>query len=790
MQSESSVLHPFRREDLTMTKRNSRTLLWIAGALLVAPAARAQAWSGVIDPARAIDWSQAGLPGGLPDASFTQCGSTIAAYSGTADAISQQIQSCSANQYVLLDAGTFNLSSSIDFGSKDHVVLRGAGADQTQLVFSGASTVNCNLGTSTTIALCSTDQTDFWSNPPVFMWTAGYAQGTDQLTLNDTTGIAVGSMLFLSQDDDGYTGYPATGASIDNGGYFVCADEYETGPTTGCSYNGPDGTYPSPFTHRWQYEAVVATAISGNVVTISPSLRHPNWRASQVPTAMLIQPLHGSGVEDLSIDMGNNQNIGYGIDIWACDGCWVSGVEVKDYYNWAIGEGWSVHGQFQSNYIYDGAGTGPDSYGLRFLTTADNLVVNNIFQHIRSSITFDEPDVGTVVAYNYSVNQYTGDDAMFLAFWPHSAGDDFELFEGNVSDGVVMDSSHGGHLDQTLFRNFSTGWESCANGNCGTNTTKDWGVTATSWPYDMRYGNIVGNVSGTPGFHTVYESSSFGGCSENQCAIYNVGDINPAVTPPIPTDSLVAATMLRWGNWDTVTNGVRFCGDSSDTGWSSLCGGTSEVPTKAPSYPNSVPTKGDTKAGQGALPASFYSSSKPTWFGSVPWPAIGPDVTGGNVGMCSGTLNAAGQFGGLAATDSSACTGTSLEAAWGGHVNAIPAMACYLKLGGVPDGSGPELKFNAAECYSTAPAPTGDAGRPGSDGGTNPPSPEGGTRPGSDAGSGAGPGASPSPMGAAASGCGCVVAGCGARESAPLGLAGVMAFAWGMRRRRSLHGTR
>ena len=663
--------------------------------------AMAQPWSGIISPTRATDWSQAGLPAGLPDANWTQCGQTIPAYDGSADAINTQIQACAANQFVLLGPGTFHLNSSIDFGRKDNLALRGSGANSTFLVFSAAGKVNCNLGNSTLIALCSTDQTDFWSNPPVYKWTDGLAQGSTQLTLSGSAGIVAGSMLFLSQNDDGYSGYnPTTGSSLDNNGYFVCADKYQTNPTTGCAYDGPDGTYPNPFTHRWQYEAVVVTAINRNTATVTPPIKHPNWRASQVPTAMLLQPLNSSGVEDLSIDVGNSPDVGYGIDIWACNGCWVSGVAVKNFYNWAIGENWSVHGQFQDNYIYNGDGTGPDSYGMRFSTTADNLVVNNIFHHIRSSITFDQPDAGTVVAYNFSVNQWVGSDAMFLAFWPHSAGDDFELFEGNASNGIVMDSSHGSHLNQTLFRNFSTGWESCANGNCGTTTSKDWGASPMVWPFDMRYGNVIGNVSGTPGFHTSYQNAEFNGCASGGCTIYNLGGINASATPPIPSDPLVASTMLRWANWDTITNGTRFCGTASNTGWSILCGDVSEVPTNAPGYPNTVPTKADTAAGQPALPASFYYANKPSWFGSVPWPPIGPDVTSGNVGQCAGKLNTQGQFAGLPATNDAQCTGTSLAAAWAGHVNAIPAMACYFSLGGLPDGTGGLLPFDAHSCYA------------------------------------------------------------------------------------------
>jgi hypothetical protein len=65
---------------------------------------------------------------GVTDASWTQCGSTIAPYDGTADAINTQIRSCGPNQFVLLGAGTFHLSSSIDLQHKGHFTLRGSGA--------------------------------------------------------------------------------------------------------------------------------------------------------------------------------------------------------------------------------------------------------------------------------------------------------------------------------------------------------------------------------------------------------------------------------------------------------------------------------------------------------------------------------------------------------------------------------------------------------------------------------------------------------------------------------------
>ena len=123
-----------------MKKLQSRLCFFLL--LLIAPisAGAQQAWSGIISPSRAINWSNAGVIGGIPDASWTQCGSTIQAYGasgapGSATTINNGISACGTNQYVQLGAGTFYLNSSINFGGKSNVVLRGMGADQTIIRF-------------------------------------------------------------------------------------------------------------------------------------------------------------------------------------------------------------------------------------------------------------------------------------------------------------------------------------------------------------------------------------------------------------------------------------------------------------------------------------------------------------------------------------------------------------------------------------------------------------------------------------------------------------------------------
>jgi hypothetical protein len=211
-------------------------------------------------------------------------------------------------------------------------------------------------------------------------------------------------------------------------------------------------------------------------------------------------------------------------------------------------------------------------------------------------------------------------------------------------------------------------------------------IMIRSW---SRAYNAVGNVLGQPGYHSVYQvyatSVTHGvGRGNESTPIYSLGwgETDAGCGSP-PCDALTFSTMMRWGNWDVV-NGV--------TQWNSTEASPAAVsyvnPNFAPGYFSKLPHN---------LPASFYYSSAPSWWPSgKAWPPIGPDVAGGNIGVCSG-----GKYHGAQATSSSQCLGESLTSAWASHVTSIPAQDCYLTtMGGPPDGSGSVLKFDASQCYA------------------------------------------------------------------------------------------
>src|SRR2546430_3071719 len=146
----------------------------------------------------------------------------------------------------------------------------------------------------------------------------------------------------------------------------------------------------------------------------------------------------------------------------------------------------------------------------------------------------------------------------------HNAGNSMNLFEGNQFASIGCDDEWGSSNGITIFRNqlYGTG----LNGSTNTSLqTQPIPLMA----YCRGY-NVVGNILGTPGYHTQYESSpSTGSISSCDHTIFQLGfsgtECGTNGNGGVANDSLVRSTLLRWGNFDVV-KGV--------TQWNS-----SEIPT-------------------------------------------------------------------------------------------------------------------------------------------------------------------------------------------------------------------
>jgi hypothetical protein len=593
--------------------------LLLAGLLI---GSNAKAQTNPIDPSRRTDWSQAGIPGGIVHR--TNICATFGPGATTAS-INGAIAACN-NGVVYLSAGTYNVSS-LTFIGKSNITLRGAGPEQTIVKFSGAD--SCN---GLWADVCVRGASSVWTGNVLPLgggianWTGGYVKGATQITLDSTAGLTVGQVIVLDQLDD----------TTDTGGIVVSF-------APGFTIEGSAPGRPGP---RSQQQYVKVTAISGNQVTISPGLHMPNWRAAKSPqawwwggpsqTAMMI------GIEDLTLDHSASGATS-GVSFFNAYTGWLKNIKSLNAGRNHVWLSQAARIEVRDSYFYGTKNAASQSYGVESLMTSDDLVVNNIFHHVTSPIMMG-PSSGSVYAYNYMIDMY-----YYISTWMaegivggHDAGNAMNLFEGNVGNGFLMDLFHGTGNLATLFRNQFSGIEP--------GKTQSATIPIDIYAYN-RFVNIVGNVLGTRGHHTQYEESLVppGVHGGFHTSIYSLGypDLDFTSYNGVSYDRLTVTTMLRWGNFDYVTNTSRF--------------EASEVPT------------GNPLPADRSLPASLFMSSKPAFWGTVPWPPIGPEVVGGQDPA--------------------------------GHAHKIPAQVCFESRLKYPDGT---AMFNARDCYGSlsAPAPS------------------------------------------------------------------------------------
>jgi len=263
------------------------------------------------------------------------------------------------------------------------------------------------------------------------------------------------------------------------------------------------------------------------------------------------------------------------------------------------------------------------------------LIENNIYDNVESPQELLVGTLGNVIAYNYE--RYVGDQQQEGGIQQHSVGAAMNLVEGNTYMKLFSDVYHGSTALSTYYRNHIT-----KNG-------------FDLWSYHRWY-NIIGNVINSS---SAYQSLATDATKWDRWSgvAFRLGypqqNASSATTTGVALDSVVWTSLFRWGNYSAFGNATHFA--------------ASEVPSADPVFPNPVPSSQ-------VLPPSFYLVSRPGWWpASKPWPAIGPDVSGGNV------------------------TGLA------GHAYTTPAQDCYTASGGVMG------NFAPATCYpaggSTTPPP-------------------------------------------------------------------------------------
>jgi len=706
----------FKHLPILGAERCSALLLFLA----ICPSALCQSWSGILNSTRAENWQRAnvGVTGGIPSASYIQCGSTVPS-TASASTINSDITACGANTYLLLGPGTFSLSAGIIIHGKSNFALRGSGPTQTTLAFTAGTP--CFSGNQD---ICVNNSSELWDGGQTSAvaqvqsggsnwanWTGGFSQSATSITVANvgSTGIVNGQELILDQQSD----------LNDNGGSIVCDSNGGNGPnasgSTVCMANtvtngnvgrtvGGSGGFSYSQQQRVIVTAGCSTTCTGAgpfTLTIAPGLYANNWgnHGANTTAAWWVFPSEYVGIENMTIDHTNTTSTA-GNAFWNCSNCWVKNIRDIKVNNEHVLIYNSSRDEVRDSYFFETKNFASQSYGILLFPASDCLIENNIFQQISGPILAGGE--GNVFGYNYWIDDVVASPTYGQGTYPsHDAGNLFELWEGNIGNSLIMDQLHGTSGLDTIFRNWLVGrdWNTCtySSGTCTNANNYGHSPTVQTYPIDFdsynRGLNVIANVLGTPGYHSNYQAITPNSYTGTQCnqSIYEMGwgGAPCANQQGVLGDTVVTTSLMRWGNYDVVNAAVRWDSTESSPGavqW-----------IDAQSTPASE-----------TLPPSFYLGSIPSFFytpqGTFAFPLIGPDVATG-----TGGFFATGIYAGGACPVGTVSGGATCATAVGGHASVNAAMNCYFNvMAGPADGSGNVLSFDAANCYGSTPlaAPT------------------------------------------------------------------------------------
>lgn len=450
-----------------------------------------------IPPERRVDWSFAGVPGGIPERNDV-CATIDAAMYGAmqadvAPAILQAIAECGATEdapkVIEIPAGDYSLATSLDIGETSWITFRGAGAAQTRIVPAGRA---FRLGWGSAAPLAATVM-------------AGATRGSTQLTLSSTEGVFVNGFLAIDRADD---------------------------PAMVFSTSGPG---------RYLKQIVRVTAIAGNDVTFEPPLF---WDFDDQPqlTGFADMMTRGVGVENMLFDH-EGQGEGPSVFFDQCWGCWVRGIHSRMPLQYHTVGANSMNCEIRDSYFEDSQTYGADNAGIALYgMNVGWKIENNIFYKTFPGIEAQNGTSANYFGYNFGEQVEAGWEYSGTMFSDnHGPHDMMNLWEGNVGEMLQADAYYGSSSHGTLFRNHFTAQNAAKTGNFKA-------ISLDRWAY---YYNVVGNVLGGPGTTFAYYEASDDNFPYENATIYRLGYPNIGNNAFDGNfDAMVASSILRVGNYD------------------------------------------------------------------------------------------------------------------------------------------------------------------------------------------------------------------------------------------------
>jgi hypothetical protein len=396
--------------------------------------------------------------------------------------------------------------------------------------------------------------------------TGGYTKGSTSLTVTDSTRYNIGDFILIDQLNDP--------TFVDLGGEY---------------YHSRAGG------NRVMGQIVKVTAKSGNNVTINRPL-YFTFKGSQTPQAYGDYDRNTLssyiGVENLYLETASSDLDVNGISFIRGIYCWAKNVEVNKTGQFHV-HLWLAHGcEVRDSYLHHGNSyDSGHAYGVMIESqSTDNLVENNIIYYVRHGVSIESGGTGNVIGYNYVDRlfdyYYPNTDFLMQGIMTHGAHPYMNLVEGNMASSFAHDNVHGSSSHNTTFRNAFT---ASSQGEAKSVIYSPYAVAICNKNY---YENVVGNIFNKPGQVGSFETSDYP-CSLLLTVGFRNGWVG-SVDCGAPTDSKVNATAIRHMNYCYLDQQNHL----------------------------------DSSISISTLPSSYYLSAKPGWWGTQPWPSIGPDVPG------------------------------------------------------------------------------------------------------------------------------------------------------------------
>jgi hypothetical protein len=394
---------------------------WIKRVVLVCLMGSVMNVVGAYGFAERLPAWDAGVRGGIPDVSVVvEVDATELEARGT-EVIQSAIDAVAGRGAVLLPAGEFRLREPIHL--RDGVVLRGRGADMTELTFD----------------IPPPEEDGTLVRPAYGAVRMAGKRGEAEIRILD--GHGKGSQVLSVE----------AGHGLEPGDTILVFSE-----------NDPELMYSEA---RWNVswalqslaQIVKVTDVETERVHIDVPLRL-DYKAELSPRIQRIRPVEWAGVEDLTLlgAEGFDDSI---IGIEAAENCWVRGVD-----SGYTGRGhiWINFSRFvtvtgnECHHAYDYGGGG-NGYGIVAGNVAtDCLITDNLLHNLRHSLMTKRGSNGNVFAYNYSTQRRRepAGRPLLCDISVHGHYSYANLFEGNVVEFVELADYWGPTGPQTtLFRN-------------------------------------------------------------------------------------------------------------------------------------------------------------------------------------------------------------------------------------------------------------------------------------------------------------------------------------------------